>query len=221
MRTHSPRRRFACGSSRGLTAIEALVIVAVLFVVAALLLPGLSRPHPRRSLRAACSNNLKQVTFAALMWTNDNESSFPWRTPASRGGTLEAAASPRVFRHFLAMSNYAGDPKIFLCPSEKERRAARSFAELKNENISYFLNLTADWSTNAPPPAVFGDRHITGGVLSNGFLKTFPTSQGVGWDPRVHSGNGNIAFAEGSVDSGLTPLLQSVVEAQGVRLAIP
>ena len=81
------------------------------------------------------------------------------------GGTLELvqAASQGnddvfyAFRHFQAISNELNEPKVFRCPVDF-RTAAGTVAQLKNDNISYFLAITADPSR--PESLLSGDRNF-------------------------------------------------------------
>jgi len=54
------------------TLIELLVVIAIIAILAALLLPGLSKAK-ERSRAVACLNNLKQLQTAWFMYANDHE----------------------------------------------------------------------------------------------------------------------------------------------------
>ena len=59
------------------TLIELLVVIAVVGIMAALLLPALSKTK-EQARGSACRNNMKQLALAFLMYSEDNEDTFPW-----------------------------------------------------------------------------------------------------------------------------------------------
>jgi prepilin-type N-terminal cleavage/methylation domain-containing protein/prepilin-type processing-associated H-X9-DG protein len=72
----------------GFTLIELLVVIAIIGIVAALLLPALSKSKVSAQ-RAQCENNLRQLGFAAQMYWGDNDgNSFRYSTGVTNGGQL-------------------------------------------------------------------------------------------------------------------------------------
>ncbi len=91
------------GEVAGFTLIELLVVIAIIAILAAMLLPSLSRAK-ETARRISCTTNLKQLEAAAIMYVDDNRGLLPLRTSVDRW--------PSKFQ-----SNYR-NLQVLRCPSD-------------------------------------------------------------------------------------------------------
>src|SRR4051812_5344357 len=71
---------------RAFTLVELLVVIAITAILAALLLPALSRGK-KQARSASCKNHLRQAGLALQMYVPDNNNTYP---PAMDGGKIWA-----------------------------------------------------------------------------------------------------------------------------------
>jgi prepilin-type processing-associated H-X9-DG protein len=206
-----------------LSLVEVMLVILTLFLLAAVFLPRMGSRSKPRSLRVSCTSNLKQVGLAYRLFSNDHGDQFPFAVSNELGGTLTFANSPQVFPHFEAISNEIVTPKVLACPADTARVRASDFLKsLANNNLSYFIGLGADESK--PQRLLSGDRNITGGTLTNGFMRLLGSNSLAGWDRSMHNNAGNVGLADGSVQQVTPQSLQRQLQAQDlpvIRLAIP
>ncbi|HRZ58796.1 MAG TPA: type II secretion system protein, partial [Candidatus Paceibacterota bacterium] len=109
----------------GFTLIELLVVLGVVGILAALLLPAISRSRAAAQ-RLACVNNLHQLSLAAQMYWDDHDgSTFRYRGVATNGGDLywfgwlgRGAEGERDFDPATgALFPYLGGRGVETCPS--------------------------------------------------------------------------------------------------------
>ena len=114
---------------RAFTLVEVLVVIAVIALIAAMLLPALSKAR-QSGRRTACASNLRQLSVAVSIYAGENEGDYP---PVNQTNRWPAQLH-RGYENF----------DVLLCPSDR-RPPARDFGVKPDEAPrSYVMNLFRD-----------------------------------------------------------------------------
>ncbi len=189
-------------------------------MVAMMLLPAQSKKI--NTPMTNCLGNLRQLGTAFQLWADDHDGLFPMAVTATNGGAMEPVAGGDVYHVFKCLSNEISTPNILRCPSDT-RIPATNFAFLRDEQVSYFVNLDA--RTNQSSLLLTGDRNLeVNGKEAGAGVVTISTNVIVGWTRKIHNQSGVTGLADGSAQKFSNSQLQQYLQKTGTnvnRLVFP
>jgi prepilin-type N-terminal cleavage/methylation domain-containing protein/prepilin-type processing-associated H-X9-DG protein len=235
---------FALGGRRrrngeaAFTLIELLVVIAIISILAALLLPALTRSKTAAK-GAACRNNLRQLGIALTVYAADY-GGYPYSADFDSG---------RLWYNQLS-SYYAGQDKVMDCPAYTGDKGFVWFNNfigynggsygyngfgVRSSKYSYLstdalLGLGGDHAYLAGPspiPSVAENRVLVPAdmlAIGDSMLTPFGTTgylltmtEGSKTDPRRHNGGYNLAFVDGHSETLRNESLVSTNESNRRR----
>ena len=123
------------GGRRGLgtafTLIELLVVIAIIAILAAMLLPSLSRAQ-EAGRTATCTSNLKQFGLALTLYAQDNSDKLP--------GTQDWLFTQGTNIYSGTLFPYLRLARIYLCPTDAIQLKRKSSYNPNWRDFSYSMN---------------------------------------------------------------------------------
>lgn len=126
------------------TLIELLVVIAIIAILAALLLPALTSAK-LRAKQINCISNIKQLTFASMMYADDNRK---WVGPTNSDPTLSRGDWMGTM-----LAYYANATNVLICPT------ARDMGVKPPGTINPPGTVVSAWHWNLEPPYVYASSY--------------------------------------------------------------
>ena len=201
------------------TLIELLVVIAIIAILAAMLLPALSRAKDQ-AYRVACLNNLKQLQLAWLNYAEDHHD----RLPLNNAVASASVGDSWIIGHAktdTTSSNiqvgvlfpYNRSIGIYRCPSDKSLVAGSDIPRFRSYSMCDWINGDDGWVSfrttklsqlrKPGPSRTWIFTHEDEDSIDNGSFGVFPPGswRWVNWPTAKHSRSGTFSFADGHVEA--------------------
>ena len=162
---------------KAFTLIELLVVIAIIALLLSVMIPALNMVKAQAQA-AICRSNVKQWGVVFMMYTQDNENSFPQNIKGDGMTEYEA-----YWCH--ATLKYYEDPKIRFCPSCKRDKERVAELALTGQSFMNYGATHMNWGPFANPntvtPSDWWDEYPEGSYGMNEWCSDPPESEPTLW----------------------------------------
>ena len=193
------------------TLIELLVVIAIIAILAALLLPALSKAKAKAQ-QIACESNLRQLQLAWNIYVEDHNGDMPinYGDPYEWVlGNVQTSANI-VDLQTGSLYPYVPNVGVYHCPADSSRMPGTSIFKIRTYSLNVFLNSSpniyyanimtkySDMITNGPSQTFAFDDENELSVDDGGFGSFLaPSTQWISVPTDRHNQSGAFTFCDG------------------------